>query len=301
MGKVWFITGASRGFGRSWAQAALARGDLVAVAARSETALQEIASTGGDAVLPLPLDITDRTAVFSAVERAHAHFGRLDVVVSNAGVGHLGCVEEATEHEARAVFEVNLMGTLAVIQAALPLLREQGSGHLIQVSSSGGIESYPGMGLYCATKWALEGLSEALAQEVAPFGIKVTLLEPGGYATDWFAAAPRSVPHPAYRPLHDALDPTLTPDALPPPEATAPALLALVDSENPPLRLPLGNFALRAATEAGGRRLDGLQPWEALIRGADGLPAAQKTPAPAGGAQKTGALPPQATRSPVTP
>ncbi|MGW0551535.1 SDR family NAD(P)-dependent oxidoreductase [Streptomyces altiplanensis] len=287
MGKVWFITGASRGFGRSWAEAAVARGDRVAVAARSGATLQAFADESGDAVLPLPLDITDRTAVFAAVERAHAHFGRLDVVVNNAGVGHIGCMEEVTEHEARAVIEANILGTLAVIQAALPLLRAQRGGHLIQVSSSGGIEAYPGMGLYCATKWALEGMSEALAEEVAPFGIKVTVLEPGGYATGWFSAAPRSVPHPAYGPLHDALDPTLTPDALPPPEATVPALLALVDSVDPPLRLPLGSFALRAAAEAGGRRLDGLSTWDAVIRGADGLSVTDGTPHPQEAGQGT--------------
>lgn len=129
MSKVWFITGASRGFGRSWAEAAVARGDRVAVAARNGAALQAFADECGDAVLPLPLDITDRAAVFAAVERAHAHFGRLDVVVNNAGVGHIGCVEEVTEHEARAVIEANILGTLAVIQAALPLLRAQGGGH----------------------------------------------------------------------------------------------------------------------------------------------------------------------------
>ncbi|MFE5210613.1 SDR family NAD(P)-dependent oxidoreductase [Streptomyces sp. NPDC056600] len=280
MGKVWFITGASRGFGRCWAQAAVARGDRVAVAARSEADLRAFADESGDAVLPLPLDITDRAAVFAAVRHAHAHFGRLDVVVNNAGVGLIGCVEEVTEHEARAVVEVNILGTLAVTQAALPLLRGQGGGHLIQVSSSGGIEAYPGMGLYCATKWAVEGMAEALADEVAPFGVKVTVLEPGGYATDWFSAAPRSAPHSAYGPLHDLLDPTLTPEALPPPEATVPAVLALVDSADPPRRLPLGSFALRAAAEAGRRRLDGLSAWEAVIRAADGVPATDATPPP---------------------
>ncbi|MDH6223056.1 SDR family NAD(P)-dependent oxidoreductase [Streptomyces sp. MJP52] len=280
MGKVWFITGASRGFGRCWAEAAVARGDRVAVAARSEAALRAFADDSGDAVLPLPLDITDRAAVFAAVQRAHAHFGRLDVVVNNAGVGHIGCVEEVTEHEARAVIETNILGTLAVTQAALPLLRAQGGGHLIQVSSSGGIEAYAGMGLYCATKWAVEGMSEALAEEVASFGIRVTVLEPGGYATGWFSAARRSASYPAYAPLHDLLDPTLTPDSLPPPEATVPAVLALVDSVDPPRRLPLGSFALRAAVEAGERRLDGVSAWDAVIRAADGIPAKNATPPP---------------------
>src|SRR6478672_3777619 len=186
--KTWFITGASRGFGREWTIAALERDDLV--------------EKYGDAILPIRLDVTDRDADFAAVRQAHEHFGRLDVVVNNAGYGHFGFVEELSESDARDQLETNLFGALWVTQAALPLLREQGSGHIIQVSSIGGISAFPSVGIYHASKWALEGLSQALAQEIAAFGIKVTLIEPGGYSTDW---AGSSAGHATPLPVYDAL------------------------------------------------------------------------------------------------
>ncbi len=183
--KTWFITGASRGFGREWAIAALERGDSVAATARDTATLDDLAEKYGDRFLPLQLDVTDRDADFAAVQQAHERFGRLDVVVNNAGYGHFGLVEELTEDEARAQLETNLFGALWVTQAALPILRAQGSGHILQVSSIGGISAFPLVGIYHASKWALEGISQALAQEVADFGIKVTLIEPGGFSTDW--------------------------------------------------------------------------------------------------------------------
>ena len=160
--KVWFITGTSRGFGREWAQAALERGDKVAATARNVSTLDDLVEKYGDAVLPLALDVTDREAAFAAVQQAHATFGRLDVVINNAGYGHFGFIEEVTEQEARAQIETNVFGALWVTQAALPFLREQGSGHIIQVSSIGGITAFPGIGLYHASKWALEGYSQSL-------------------------------------------------------------------------------------------------------------------------------------------
>ena len=181
MTKIWFITGASRGFGRSWTIAALERGDKVAATARDTATLKDLVEKYGDALLPIQLDVTDRAADFAAVQQAHQHFGRLDIVVNNAGYGHFGFVEEITEAEARAQLETNLFGALWVTQAALPFLREQGSGHIIQVSSIGGISAFPLVGIYHASKWGLEGFSQALAQEVADFGIKVTLIEPGGF------------------------------------------------------------------------------------------------------------------------
>src|SRR3954451_4868059 len=183
--KTWFITGTSRGFGREWAKAALERGDRVAGTARDPKSLDDLAAEHGDSLLALPLDVTDRDAVFKAVERAHDHFGRLDVVVNNAGYGQFGMVEELSESEVRGQIETNLFGALWVTQAALPFLRGQGSGHFLQVSSIGGVSAFPSVGIYHASKWALEGISQALAQEVAQFGIKVTLIEPGGFATDW--------------------------------------------------------------------------------------------------------------------
>src|SRR3954471_7687577 len=185
MSRTWFITGTSRGFGREWAIAALDRGDQVAATARDVASLDDLVQTYGEALLPIALDVTDREADFAAVAQAHDHFGGLDIVVNNAGYGHFGMIEELTEDEARAQIEANLFGALWVTQAALPYLREQGSGHIIQVSSIGGISAFPLVGIYHASKWGLEGLSQALAQEVAGFGIHVTLVEPGGFSTDW--------------------------------------------------------------------------------------------------------------------
>ena len=189
--KTWFLTGTSRGFGREWAVAALERGDRVAATARDASSLDDLVATYGDAILPLTLDVTDRAADFAAVARAHEHFGRLDVVVNNAGYGQFGFTEELSEAELRDQMETNLFGAFWVTQAALPFLRAQGSGHIIQVSSIGGISAFPNIGAYHASKWALEGFSQALAQEVAGFGIHVTLVEPGGFSTDWGGSSAR--------------------------------------------------------------------------------------------------------------
>ncbi|WP_227467648.1 SDR family NAD(P)-dependent oxidoreductase [Nocardioides lijunqiniae] len=189
--KTWLITGASRGFGREWTIAALERGDRVAATARDTATLDDLVEKYGDAVLALQLDVTDREADFVAVARAHEHFGRLDVVVNNAGYGQFGFVEELSEQEFRDQMETNVFGAMWVTQAALPFLRAQGSGHLLQVSSIGGISAFTNVGAYHASKWALEGFSQALAQEVADFGIHVTLVEPGGFATDWAGPSAR--------------------------------------------------------------------------------------------------------------
>ena len=201
MARTWFITGASRGFGREWTIAALERGDSVAATARDTSTLDDLAGRFGDAILPLKLDVTDRDAVVAAVKDAHDRFGRLDVVVNNAGYGQFGMVEEISEQEAREQIETNVFGALWVTQAALPYLREQGSGHILQVSSIGGISAFPNIGIYNASKWALEAFSQALAAEVADFGIKVTIIEPGAYSTDWGGASAR---HAAADPAYDA-------------------------------------------------------------------------------------------------
>src|SRR6202008_2665139 len=197
--KTWFITGTSRGFGREWTKAALERGDRVAATARDPSTLDDLKAEHGDALLPLTLDVTNREAAFTAVARAHEHFGRLDIVVNNAGYGHFGMVEEISEQEARAQIETNLFGALWVTQAALPILRTQGRGHIVQVSSIGGISAFPTVGIYHASKWGLEGFSQALAAEVRDFGIHVTLIEPGGFSTDWAGDSARhSEPIAAY-------------------------------------------------------------------------------------------------------
>src|ERR1700722_4367456 len=167
--KTWLITGTSRGFGREWTIAALERGDRVVATARNVDSLKDLEERFGENLLALPLDVTDRSAVFDVVRRGFDRFGRVDVVVNNAGYGHFGMIEEVSEQELRDQVETNLFGAFWVTQAALPFLREQGSGHIVQVSSIGGISAFRNVGAYHASKWALEGFTQALAQEVADF------------------------------------------------------------------------------------------------------------------------------------
>src|ERR1700734_2147182 len=248
--KTWFITGTSRGFGREWAIAALERGDKVAATARNLASLDDLVAKYGDAILPIALDVTDRDADFAAVKRARERFGRLDVIVNNAGYGHFGMVEEISEAEIRAQLETNVLGALGVTQAALPYLRGQGNGHILQVSSIGGISAFMNTGAYHASKWALEGFSQSLAQEVAEFGVKVTLIEPAGYSTDWSgSSAVHSTPLPAYDNAREeaARSGAQGFTARGNPVATREAILRIVDSDNPPLRLFLGDSPLRIA------------------------------------------------------
>lgn len=266
---TWFITGASRGFGHIWARAALERGDRVAATARDTSSLDDLADAFGDAVLPLQLDVTDKVAAGAAVRRAAEHFGRLDVVVNNAGYGQFGAIEEVSEHDLRGQLETNFFGAVWVTQAALPIMREQRTGHILQVSSVGGVAAFPNTGAYHASKWALEGLSESMAREVAPFGITVTLVEPGGYATDWGRSSARHAdPLPAYDDLRDApRDDHVTVGT---PEATASAILAVVDAEDPPLRLLLGDFATDLVPPLYAARLATWAQWEDVSRQAQG-------------------------------
>ncbi|MCJ0763718.1 SDR family NAD(P)-dependent oxidoreductase [Variovorax terrae] len=269
--KIWFITGASRGFGHAWTQAALARGDQVVATARSLETLRPLAEKYGNAVLLLALDVTDRAAVFAAVETAKAHFGRLDVVVSNAGYALFGTIEESSEAQARAQFETNLFGTLWVIQAALPHLRAQGGGHLLVTSSIAGVITFPTAGIYNATKWAVEGLMETLASEVEAFGIRVTLIEPGGYDTDWRgASAATTVPMEAYGELRRKIKALSAGRALGQPASTSAAILAVVDAQEPPLRLFLGRAGLPAARQAYTQRLSVWEAWAAESDAAQG-------------------------------
>lgn len=271
-GKVWFITGTSRGFGRVWAEAALARGDWVAATARGTSSLDDLVAEYGDRVLPLRLDVADREAVESAVAEARDRFGRLDVVVNNAGYGLFGPLEDVTEKQARALMDTNFFGTLWVTQAVLPVLRAQRGGHLLQISSIAGIAAWPMLSLYHASKWAIEGLSDGLSQEVAQFGIRVTLVEPGPYRTDWRgASAVWAEPGEAYAESVRAMRGTsagITPGD---PRATADALLRLVDSADPPLRLFLGSSPLETARAVYERRIRTWQQWDALAQAAQEL------------------------------
>jgi len=266
MSKVWLITGVSRGFGEAFARAALERGDRVAGTARRLDTVEGLKSYG-DAFLPLQLDVTDRAADFTAVHRAHAHFGRLDVVVNNAGYGHFGFFEEITEAEARAQLETNVFGAMWITQAALPILRAQGHGHIIQLSSIGGVVALPSMSIYHASKWALEGLSEALAQEVAGQGIKVTLVEPGLYGTEWAgSSAIRSAPDPVYDDLRQAMAKRMGETVYGDPKAAAQTLLEVVDSEQPPLRILFGGHAFDTVQALTARRVQSWNNWESLSR-----------------------------------
>ncbi|MDM7832550.1 SDR family oxidoreductase [Cellulomonas edaphi] len=271
--KTWFITGASRGFGREWTIAALDRGDRVAATARDTSTLDDLVQKYGDALLPLQLEVTDREADFAAVARAHEHFGRLDVVVNNAGYGQFGMLEELSEAEARDQIETNVFGALWVTQAALPYLRAQGSGHLLQVSSIGGISAFPGLGMYHASKWALEGMSQALAGEVASFGIHVTLIEPGGFSTDWGgASAKRAAEHPDYAEVRAQVAEMRRGRTASPgdPRASAAAVLQIVDAERPPLRVFFGTAPLGIAEADYAGRLETWREWEHVSRIAQG-------------------------------
>jgi NAD(P)-dependent dehydrogenase (short-subunit alcohol dehydrogenase family) len=276
--KVWFITGTSKGFGRVWAEAALARGDRVVATARDVKTLAPLVERFGDKVWAATLDVTDKRAVDASIAQAHEHFGRLDVVINNAGYGQFGAIEEVSESEARAQMETNLFGALWVTQAALPLMRAQKSGHIIQVSSIGGVNAFPTVGLYHASKWALEGFSQSLAAEVAPFGIHVTLVEPAGYATDWGGpSAKRAKEMPAYQGARDTIAAFRGKNTPGDPEATGPVILKLVDAPQPPLRVFFGTGGLPMTRAEYGKRLDNWEKWNHLAVEAQGDWAAKRT------------------------
>ncbi|SDN65775.1 SDR family NAD(P)-dependent oxidoreductase [Allokutzneria albata] len=270
MSKIWFVTGSSRGLGRRFVEAALSRGDQVAAAARNAASLDELVAKHGDAVLPLEMDVTDKAAVFESVKRAKEHFGRLDVVVNNAGYAQVGAVEELTEQELRDQLETNVFGAVWVIQAALPYLREQGAGHIIQLSSAAGLIAMPLGGAYHASKWAVEGLNEALAGEVAEFGIKVTVIEPGGFATrdgknpDPLANGHMAENNPAYDGLRRRLADLTGKQPAGDPSAAAQALLKIVDADNPPLRILFGQGFYPLIQQAYAARLQTWADWQDL-------------------------------------
>lgn len=275
MSKNWLITGASRGFGKEFARAALGRGDNVAATARNPSDVDDLVQEFGEAVLPLKLDVTDRDAAFSAVKAATEKFGRLDVVVNNAGYGLFGMVEEITEQQLRAQIEVNLFGVLHVTQAALPVLRAQGSGHVIQISTVGGIAAFPNLGGYHASKWALEGMTESLAQEVAGFGIKVTLIEPGGFETDWAGdSATHAEPMAEYQPVRDALAKQMegmtTPELIGDPVAAGRAILSIVDADEAPLRVLFGTLPTMVVPGLYQQRLEEWEQWKPVSIEANG-------------------------------
>ena len=270
--KVWFITGTSRGFGRVWTEALLKRGDKVAATARNLASIADFKEKYGDSVLTLELDVTNTAQVNATVAQAHAHFGRLDIVFNNAGYSLVGTIEEAGADEIRAMYETNIMGPVAVIQAALPLLRQQGYGHIMGTSSNLGHVVLPVIGYYCSSKWAFEAIHESLAKEVAQFGIKVTIIEPGAYATEF--SSPESLKFAAGMDIYNAFKgeffESLSTLQRGNPEATPNALFAIADAENPPLRFNIGSQNLPWTRKAYDERMAEWEAWAAISDAAQG-------------------------------
>ncbi|WP_328990194.1 SDR family NAD(P)-dependent oxidoreductase [Kribbella sp. NBC_01245] len=271
MPKVFLVTGSSRGLGRAIAEAVLDAGHQLVATARRPEQLSDLVDKYGDQVRAVALDVTDVQGAESAVRAAVDAFGRLDVVVNNAGYANLASVEDITAEDFRAQVDTNLLGVVNVTKAALPVLREQGSGHVIQVSSVGGRMTSPGLSAYQAAKWAVGGFSLALAAEVAPLGIKVTVLEPGGMATDWagssMAIPPISAPYQqTVGGLRDALS------SYPPasdPAKVAQAVLHVTDLEVPPVRLLLGSDAVAGAAMVEQAQAAADSTWLELSRSTD--------------------------------
>mgnify|MGYP005812369905 CR=1 FL=1 len=270
--KVWFITGASRGFGRVWTEAALQRGDKVAATARNLQSIADLNEKYKDNVLTLELDVTNADQVRKAVNEAHTYFGRLDIVINNAGYSLVGTIEESAADDVRAMYETNVFGALAVIQAVLPLMRKQGGGHILGTSSNLGHITLPVIGYYSSSKWAFEAIHESLAMEVKPFGIKVTIIEPGAYATEF--GSDKSLKFAAGMDLYTQYKAeffkTLMQLERGDPTATPPAIFKVVDAENPPLRVFLGSHSLPGVRSAYADRLATWEAWAPVSDAAQG-------------------------------
>jgi NADP-dependent 3-hydroxy acid dehydrogenase YdfG len=273
-GKIWFITGASRGFGRVWTEAALKRGDKVAATARRLASIADLNEKYGENVLTLELDVTDPEQVKRVVTQAHDHFGRLDIVLNNAGYSLVGTIEEASAEEVQALYETNIFGPLSVIKAALPLLRKQGHGHILGTSSNLGHVTLPVIGYYCSSKWAFEAIHESLAAEVKPFGIKVTIIEPGAYATEFGSqeSLKFSSGLDVYTDFKAQFLGGLRNLKRGDPDATPAALFSMVDSDNPPLRFNLGSNNLPGVRAVYAERLATWEAWDAISSAAQGEP-----------------------------
>jgi NAD(P)-dependent dehydrogenase (short-subunit alcohol dehydrogenase family) len=269
--KVILITGASRGLGKIWAEAFLKRGDKVIATARNIDSLKDLAATYGQAVLPIQLNVNHREQCFAAVKQANEYFGGIDVLINNAGYGLFGAIEETTEQEARDQIETNVFGLLWMTQAVIPVMREQGHGHIVQISSLLGITAAPVLGIYNASKWAIEALSESLAAEVKGFGINVSIVEPNAFGTDWngdSAAKTKSIA--LYDGIKEALHGYFKSEMVGIPEATVPAIVKLVESDKPPLRLLLGKIALPQVQRVYADRLAVWDSWKEVSAAAHG-------------------------------
>ena len=273
--RVWFITGASSGLGYEFTKKVLESGDKVVGVARNIEKLNELKYQFEGMLLPLSLDVNDRSAVFTTVETAIKHFGRIDIVINNAGNMVLGMIEEFSEDEVRSQMETNFYGAIWICQAAMPYLRTQGSGHIIQISSIGGLITGPMSEIYSASKFALEGFSEALAQEAAHFGVKVSIVEPGGYWTNLYLKMSFTLQKKEYDSLREKLAQQNSTESVDSdPTLAAEAIMKLVNSENPPLRLILGSLVYDLAVENAEKRISTWKEWESVSRSAEhGIPA----------------------------
>jgi len=271
--KVWFITGSSRGFGKIWTEAALKRGDKVAATARNINSIATLKEKYGDQVLILEVDVTNASQVQNAISKANEYFGRLDIVFNNAGYSLVGTIEESSTDEVKAMYETNIMGPIHVIQAALPILRAQGHGHILGTSSAVGIYSNPLIGYYCSSKFAFEAIYDSLSKEVAGFGIKVTLIEPGAYSTEFGSAESLKIASKKladYDDLKSCLMENLQKLERGNPLATSEAIFAVVDADNPPLRLLLGKNDLPHIQQIYSERIQEWETWKTISEAAQG-------------------------------
>ncbi len=274
MDKAWLITGCSTGFGRELAKEVLASGYKAAVAARNPDDVQDIIAAFPENAIAVKLDVTKPEEVQAAVAAAIQKFGRIDVLVNNAGIGYFGAIEESEEEEVRRMFEINFFGLASMTKAVLPLMRKQQSGHILNVASIGGLVGFPGVGFYNATKFAVDGYSEALSKECAPLGIKVTVIAPSGFRTDW---AGRSANNSKtviadYASTAGANKDTIrgySGNQPGDPARAAKAMVKAVESENPPLRLLLGAAAMKGARNKIELLKKDFDAWESTTVGAD--------------------------------
>ena len=270
--KTWFITGASRGFGRVWTEAALERGDKVAATARQLSSIADLKDKYGDQVLTLALDVTDQEQIKKVIAEAFEHFGTIDIVLNNAGYSLVGTIEEGKADDIRALYETNVLGPVAVIQAALPYLRKQGYGHIVGTSSNLGHVAMPVIGYYCSSKWAFEAIHESLAAEVAAFNIKVSIIEPGAYATEFGSqdSLKFSPVMELYTEFKSQFFEGMKSMERGNPDATPDAVFKLVDSENPPLRFHLGSHNLPLVRKTYAERLALWEEWDEVSSAAQG-------------------------------
>ena len=274
MSKVWFITGCSTGFGRALASLALQQGNRVVVTARKTSDIEDIVAPYPETAIAVKLDVTDKADIKASVEKAMETFGKIDVLVNNAGIGYFGAVEESEEDEVRRMFEINVFGLANMTKEVLPIMRKQRSGHIVNIASIGGLVSFPAVGFYNATKYAVDGLSESLAKETAHLGIKVTVIAPSGFRTDWAGRSANNskIEIEDYAPTAGKNKNDIrgySGNQPGDPVRAAQAIIKAVNSENPPLRLLLGAAALKGARNKLVQLQKDFDEWEETTVGAD--------------------------------